>query len=323
MDLMSEIEPDIFQVRIPIPFPLKNIQSYLVREADGWTMIDTGLNDPPALEAWEHAFRALQMTPRDIRRILLTHTHPDHFGLAGYFQNLSSAPVYALNEEIEIVPREWPPKEIAIPMLSRYFARNGAPPDVMARVAGRSQEVWDMIQPLPVLSPLHEGDEVQIGGQPYRVIWVPGHADGHLIFHRVSDGLMFIGDHVLMKITPNIARWPQLDPNPLKTYLKSLDKVAPLHTSVALPGHRAVIHDLPGRIIEIKHHHDVRLKETWAAAGEGCDGYQVARVLFPRLITADDVRLGMVEALSHLEYLTQAGRLERLEDETTRYRQRN
>ncbi len=321
MESPVEVSTDIYQVRIPIPFPLRNVQCYLVREAEGWTMIDTGLNTPAALEAWEHAFHSMQMTPRDIRRILLTHAHPDHFGLAGHFQNISSAPVYALDKEIDIIPLEWPPEEVAIPVLSRYFAQHGSPPEILARVAGRSREVLEMTLPHPEFTPLYEGDEVTVGGMAYHIIWVPGHADGHLILHRADDGLMFIGDHVLVKITPNIALWPQLDLNPLKSYLASLDKVAPLQTSLALPGHRAVIHDLPGRVAEIKQHHQIRLQECWQAAGEGCTGYEIARVIFPHLATADDIRLGMVEILSHLEYLVYAGRLERLEDDVNRYRQ--
>ncbi len=322
MDSIVEVSPNIFQVRVPIPFPLRNVQCYLVRETDGWTMVDTGLNYPAALEAWDGAFRALRMKPRDIRRIVLTHTHPDHFGLAGHFQRLADAPVYALNEEIEIIPREWPPEEIAIPLLSRFFRHHGAPDQVLGRVAGRSREVIEMTNPLPVLVPLHEGEDIRIGGQPYRVIWVPGHADGHLVLYRRSDGLMFIGDHVLMKITPNIALWPQLEFNPLQKYLASLDKISQFKTQIALPGHRAIVHDVPARVAEIKQHHQVRLHETLVAAGKGNNGYQVARALFPHLVTADDIRLGMIEALSHLEYLTQAGKLERLEGAVMRYRQK-
>ncbi len=323
MELVSPVAPDIYQVRIPIPFPLRNVQCYMVREADGWTMIDTGLNHATSLEGWEHAFGVLQTGPRDIRQILLTHAHPDHYGLAGHFQNLSGAPVYALDKEIEIIPIEWPEESAAIPTLEHFFRQHGAPHEALERVALRSRQVLHMVHPQPVLSALHEGEEIMIGGQNYRVVWVRGHADGQAIFHRISDGLMFIGDQVLMKITPNIALWPGLDPNPLNSYLASLDKVRGLHSPLALPGHRALIQDLPGRIDEIKHHHGLRLHDCWQAAGSGCTGYAVCRVIFPHLQTVDDTRLGMVEALSHLEYLAFEGRLERLEGDPVCYRQVN
>jgi glyoxylase-like metal-dependent hydrolase (beta-lactamase superfamily II) len=127
--------------------------------------------------------------------------------------------------------------------------------------------------------------------------------------------------HILFEITPNIGLWPGLDQNPLRSYLGSLDKLERLRVSVALPGHRAVIHDVPGRMREIREHHRVRLQACWDAAGNGCTAYEVCLQVFPRLKHVDDVRLAMVETLAHLEYLAVAGRLERSEASILRYRQ--
>src|SRR5712692_1196597 len=90
MQSLVQISENIYQVRVPIPFPLTSVNCYLVRDSDGWAMIDTGLHYAPAFQAWDEAFRTLGLQARDLRRIYLTHAHPDHYGLAGHFQQISS-----------------------------------------------------------------------------------------------------------------------------------------------------------------------------------------------------------------------------------------
>jgi glyoxylase-like metal-dependent hydrolase (beta-lactamase superfamily II) len=322
MQPVVRISEDIYQVHVPIPFPLISVNCYLVRDPDGWTMIDTGLKHSPALEAWDAAFTGLGIEAGDLHRILLTHAHPDHYGLAGHFQQISSAPVFALEKEIRVVPIEWQNDGGHMYALASFLKNHGAPRDVVERVKVRSLEVLHMVQPQPVLSPLQEGDEVGLAGESYRVIWVPGHADGHLVLLRQGGDLAFVGDHVLSKITPNIALWPGLDPNPLRSYLTSVDTLEELKHTVALPGHRALIHDLPARAAELREHHRLRALECWEAAGEAATAYEVCLRVFPRLKNIDDVRMAMVETLSHLEYLVSEGRLERSEGSIIRYRQR-
>ncbi|MBI4673653.1 MAG: MBL fold metallo-hydrolase [Chloroflexi bacterium] len=317
---ITKIAENIFQVPVPVPFPLKTINCYLVRDDAGWAMIDTGLQYAPAHEIWEAAFGALDIHARDIRRIYLTHAHPDHYGLAGHFQNLTGAPVFLLDKEIEIVPFEWKPDGEHIDLIARFFESHGMPRAVVETVHERQLQVLAMVQPQPVLSALHQGECVTLGADSYRVVWVPGHADGHLVLHREADGLAFIGDHVLIKITPNIALWPGLDPNPLKNYLESLDKVERLAIRRALPGHRGVIDKLPERVAELRAHHAARLEECLNAAN-GCTAYEVCLRIFPGLRTTDELRMAMVETLSHLEYLVAAGKLEKREGEVVSYKQ--
>lgn len=321
MHSFVKVTEDIVQVHVPIPFPLVSVNCYLVRDGDGWSMIDTGLHYGPAFEAWEQAFSSLGIEPRNIRRIYLTHAHPDHYGLAGHFQRLSSAPVYALDHEIRVVPIEWQSGGAHIHALATFFEQHGAPREAVDRVQVRSLEVLEMLEPQPILTPLHEGDEVLLAGETYRVIWVPGHADGHLMLHREGDGLVFAGDQILIKITPNIGLWPGLDPNPLRSYLASLDKMAGMKTTVALTGHRGAIHDVAGRVAELRDHHRVRAELCCNAAADGHTAYQICLKVFPRLKNIDDVRMAMVETLSHLEYLVSEGRLERTGEPVIRYRQ--
>ncbi len=141
MTPLHPLTPDIFQVRVPVPFPLQYVNCYLFRESNGWTLLDTGLNDEPGLNAWAYAFEALQISPRDIRRIILTHTHPDHFGLAGYFQHLSGAPVLALDREIATTSLIWRDDAAYAQALTAYFMQHGVPTRVTENIKGRMRRL--------------------------------------------------------------------------------------------------------------------------------------------------------------------------------------
>ena len=203
MSIVTEVDAGIYQVQIPVPFPLKTVQCYLIREDVGWTLLDTGLQDAPAHAAWEAALRELKLQARDLKRIFLTHAHPDHYGLAGHFQRLSDAPVYVLDEELRVIPLEWQADGERMYKHGVYMRRHGASPALSEQIVARELDVLRMLTPQPTtMLPLHDGDVVTIGGCRYQVLWTPGHADGHCVYHGLDNGVTFMGDHVLMKITP-------------------------------------------------------------------------------------------------------------------------
>lgn len=319
MSLVTEIEPSVFRLSIPVPFPLKHVNCYLFREANGWTLLDTGLQDGPGLDAWNQVLTTLQFSPRDIRRIILTHTHPDHFGLAGHFQQMTGAPVYALDREIETVPLAWSDDPAHVEQLCAYFLQHGVPGEVVSNIRERSHLLLRWVHPLPQFTPLREGEMLCIAGAEYRVVWTPGHADGHMMLYRAQDGLLFAGDMILAKITPNIGLWRRHAPNPLQAFLNSLDKTTGLGARIAWTGHRAAIENVAARIQELRVHHAERAQACWNAAQEST-AYEIARATFERLETAEDTRMALVETLAHLEFLVYAGRAERLEGPVTRYR---
>ncbi len=317
--MLTPIAENIYQVSIPIPFPLKTVNCYLVRDPAGWVMIDSGMRTPAGLAAWDEAFRELGMTPEDLRRIYVTHLHPDHFGLAGYFQQLSGAPVYMLRLEAERISLFWNTNGPTWRSMAAQWTRNGMPAELAAQADLQEQTIIPALLPYPEITPLDEDDVVELGGQPYCVVWTPGHSDGHYVLHGFRNRFLFAGDHLLARITPNIGLWPHSNPDPLGSYLASLHKVAHLDVDLALPGHRAVIADVRGRVGELLAHHDLRAAQCEALIDGGNTAYAICQGVFGTHLAPHDVRFAMAETLAHLEYLARLGRVERVENGIVTY----
>src|SRR5262249_52356800 len=154
------------------------------------------------------------------------------------------------------------------------------------------------LAPRAAIQTLTDEQELRIGSHTYRILWTPGHSDFHLCLLR-DDGLFFVGDHVLQSITPNIGLYPQGRPNPLLDFLPSLERVAPLHVRLVLPGHGQPFADLAVRAAQLRVHHEERsatIRELLAAQPQGTDAASIAGDLFAgRLNTADDWRFALAE----------------------------
>ncbi len=318
---MSQNEPaiavaeGIYQVRIPLPFALNIVNCYLLRDGDGWVVVDTGLNTPSAEEAWKAAFRFLDLNPNKIKRIILTHSHPDHYGMAGWFQALCSGddvPVVGMSE----VERQWSRMVWRKIIPSRqefgdYLTACGMPDKMVETVAHSMDETAEKTKPFPISEEiLSEDDVFEIGERSFKAIHAPGHSDGQLIFYDADDKLLLSGDHVLMKITPNIGQWPDTQIDPLGRFMSSLRELRGLDVRLALPGHKALITDWRGRLEELLAHHEARLQHTLEAVREGSTVYEASLKVFTSgNFSAHEWRFAMAETLAHLEYLRLRGQV--------------
>ncbi|MCL4861287.1 MAG: MBL fold metallo-hydrolase [Caldilineaceae bacterium] len=299
-----QVAEHIYQVRLPLPFRLDHVNCYALRDDDGWTLVDAGLHWPDAEAAWRAAWAELDLQPRQIRRMILTHAHPDHFGMAGWVQAQSSAPVYLAAEEETFARRMWMAPAMEVAASAQHWRSAGAPEDVIQRMEAQTDHLQRMTLPHPTaLATIEAGITVQMGGRKWQAIHAPGHSEGQLLFYAASDRLLLCGDHVLMKITPHIGLWPTSAPDPLGRYLASLDALAGLEVQLALPGHRHAIHDWPGRIAELQQHHAERLT-TMAESADGATAFQVMERAFPAgLLSEHELRFALAETLAHLEHL--------------------
>lgn len=319
---LRKITEDIYQVRLPLPFALDHVHCYLSAGDDGWTILDAGLNLPQIRAVWKTTFATLNIGPDDIHQIIITHAHPDHYGLAGWLQEWSGAPVRMSPREAELARLVWRGQNRAETMVG-LFEYSGVPGDVGEKAALETKKMRKLTRPHPRREELLEpGTILTIGRRRFMTIHAPGHSDGQLIFYDAGDQLLLSGDQVLIKITPNIGLWPLTEPDPLGRYLTSLQELAALDVRLALPGHGPIIADWRGRLAELQQHHADRLEKVLAAVNAGgVTPYQVSQKIFRRReLTMHEIRFAVVEMLAHLEYLVSQQRLRREENGVRLYR---
>ena len=320
---ITRITDDILQVQIPLPYALNIVNCYLLRGRDGWTLLDSGLNTAPARQMWQSAMTALNFSPDDIDKIVLTHSHPDHFGMAGWWQRQAQKPVPLYIPRGEVKQMRLLYQGENIDAVDKWLLDCGMDSATVAAVRSAVRSTRDLTRPHPLEWGLLDSDnDVKLGARNFRAIHAPGHSDGQLIFYDESDRLMLSGDHVLLRITPNIGSWLHTLPDPLGRYMQSLRELAQLDVRLALPGHKALIQDWRGRIAELLAHHDLRLRQTRAALEAGASSvYEVSARLFKlERLTAHEWRFAMAEALAHLHYLQARGQATCTGDGVMRWR---
>lgn len=326
-----QVAPHIYQVTLPLPFALNHVHCYLLDDGDGWTIIDAGLHTSQGEAGWRNAFDTLSIIPTDLKRIILTHTHPDHFGMSGWLQQWGqngraepeAPPLFMSLRERELAQGAWIELDNQIGQMERHFLHCGLTAAMAREVANNTRFVAERTRPHPhTIRPLYPGHTINMAQRTFQILHVPGHSDGQIIFYSAADALMLSGDHVLMDITPNISSWPGTEPDPLGRYLASLQALQAYDVALALPGHKRLITDWRGRLQELTVHHDQRLQDTRAAVNhkEGATVAEVALSIF-RLeqLTVHEARFAITEALAHLDYLVARNQLCRHEEAIWHY----
>lgn len=317
---MAEIIRDnIFKVRLPLPFKLDHVNCYAVKGRDGWTIVDAGLNYDPARKAWLKFMDRYGFSAGEITGIYITHYHPDHYGAAGWLQQLSGAPVYMSSADAALADKIWKQGRRNMELLSRMYLENGVPPALVSKMMGNINDTRSMVAPNPDLTPLSGVKEVRLGDRYYRVVSTPGHTDGHICFYDEENGILLSGDHLLPHITSNISLWPQSHPNPLDNFLTSLAENNRLKVSLALPAHGRCFTNVDQRLAELADHHRQRLNLMKRIASRGASAYQVCREVFGDELPVQEIRFALTETLAHLVYLEKRGEL-RVSREDTVYR---
>jgi len=311
---VRQAAPGIFWLRMPLPFKLNHINLWLLEDGDGWTVVDTGIDCWEARSAWEKV-AADRFDGKPLKRMIVTHYHPDHVGLAGWLSEQFGAELWmpfsewamarVLGQGSDASTRE---------AFRRFYHAAGFGAELMLLVPDRSGNYAKSITPVPPqLRRIGDGETLSIGGRGWRVITGAGHSYEHASLYCADLRILIAGDQVLPQITPNISVWPaEPDADPLRAYLDSLDKFRDLpEDTLVLPGHRRPFTGLPGRLDALAHHHDDRLSETLELCGEPRTGLEVLRRLFDRPLDDHQVFFAIGESLAHLHFLMGQGRLAR------------
>jgi glyoxylase-like metal-dependent hydrolase (beta-lactamase superfamily II) len=311
-----EVAPDIWKITLPIPFPLRTVNVYALVGDDGWALVDAGIGMPDSRAAFWAGLEHVGLSLDKLRTMVLTHHHPDHIGLSAELYEQSGATVlmHPIDEAgVQIIWTGTMPERFN--SVSQFFRQHGLPPTDFWFTQVDPVVMRNIIRvpPHEAITLVEDGEEIELVGERYRVIWTPGHSDGHICLFRERDGVFLSADHVLPRITPNVGLYSERDRvNPLGDYLNSLEKVATLPASIVLPGHEEPFKDLAGRTAEIIEHHKQREMEILALLHvRPQHAYDVAEQLFGhRWKNSEARRMAVAETLSHLEHLRFNGQVE-------------
>src|SRR2546423_1499969 len=301
-----EIAPGIFRLELPMPFELKHVNVYLLRDGESFTLIDTGLQTDESRQALNHKLAALKVPVERINRILITHIHPDHFGLAAELRERAGAELVIHRLEVALMEPRYARAEDLVHDVAAWLSKNGVPPaeaEFLKSASMAARAFASVVEPDILL----EGAErLPIDGTDIEVVWTPGHSPGHCCFHVPARGVLFSGDHLLPKISPNIGLHPQSGADPLDDYMASLEHVRRLEVETVLPAHGDPCFDHRGRISEMINDHEARKAALVRLAAHGAkSGWQLAAGLFQGIMQRNvfQQRLALQETLAHCQSL--------------------
>ncbi len=347
---ITEIAPNVLRMELPIRMPgLGHVNCYALIDSEGAAVVDPGMPGPDSWSALKKRLKQAGLGVKDVHTVVVTHSHPDHFGGATRFAKQSGARVVAHDafrfgvapqhpevsvddlpaehgldtEQEPAADRDAPRAASApagrVPKRSEFGDRTpwgGEPPrpPLSARLKWRAMRLVGRGGWVPTIThPTRAGQVLRLAGREWLVVHTPGHTEDHICLHNREDGLFLAGDHVLPSITPHISGLSSFD-DPLKAFFDSLDAVAALpDVQQALPAHGHPFGDLAGRCEAIKRHHDERLERV----------REISRMLGPASVQAFSRQLfkqrswgpmAESETYAHLEHLRILGNAERTSD---------
>ncbi len=329
---MTEIIPGIHQLKIPIPNnPLEYTNIYLAQGDSECLLIDAGWDSEAALQSLKRQLTEIGLDFRDISRIIVTHGHGDHYGLAGKLREISQARIILHYLDKDLMSQRLINTEEFLRQTEQWMRINGMPANELPMSQLAPMGMRRSIAPtLPDIT-LRGGETISTGDFNFKVIWTPGHSPGHICLYETTQKILFSGDHILPVITPHISLQPQSNANPLGDFLNSLNMVKQLDVNLVLPAHEHLFNNLQKRIDELLQHHKQRNSEILETIkAEPKTAYQISMKItwMPTLggvsfqnLAPGDRRMAILETLAHLEAMKIEGKVTKFHrDSITYYR---
>ena len=305
-------------LRMPMPLALDHINLWLLDDGDGWTAIDCGLATDAARAAWTQ-LAATRLPPRPLRRVLCTHMHPDHVGLADWLCAGHGAELLMTQGEYlsarltaaGLAPTD-PDSWLA------HYRVHGASDDDLAQLSGRGNFYMRMVPSMPTRYRRIVHDQtLRLGRADWQVIGGGGHSPEHAALWCDAHGLLISGDMLLPRISTNVSVFPiEPDADPLGRYLDSLTRFEPLPADTrVLPSHGLPFVGVHGRVRQLREHHADRLGAVLqACAAQPLSARELVPVLFRRVLDVHQLSFALGEAIAHAHRLWHGGALERVGD---------
>ena len=323
---VEKVRPGLWSVPVPIPNnPLRYVLVYVLELDDGVALVDAGWNTDSAWQALLDGLVAAGGSIGDVRAVVVTHIHADHYGLAGRVREASGAWIGLHPADAKLLQARYVDTDDLVASMAHLLELSGVPEDQRPDLATASLPIRNMVSMALPDRLLEDGEMVELPGWDLRTIWTPGHSPGHVCLYSDRRRLLLSGDHVLPRITPNVSYHSQQHADPLGDYLASLERLRDVDAEEVLPAHEYRFADLAGRVSELEEHHAERLAEIEAQLRRrpGSTAWELTLSLtwsrpweeFPPFMQ----RAANGETLAHVVLLERQGRIWQQEGVPARY----
>jgi glyoxylase-like metal-dependent hydrolase (beta-lactamase superfamily II) len=314
-DEAIEVAPGLIWVRLTLPFRLNHVNIYLIADGDGWVMVDTGIGNDSTIAAWTTLLEG-PLQGFKITRLIVTHAHPDHVGLAGWIVERFGCPLYM--SQVEYLQAAYhqhrgsPERKLAQRL---FFRRHGMDEEITEALLGKGQDYLTRVSVLPAsYHRLSKGDDITIGKRVFKVITGGGHALDQVMLFCEAEAIFLSADQVLSKISPNVSVWAvEPEANSLGDYLASLAELARTlpDGALVLPGHGVPFYGVKTRITQLADHHEERCQLIADACRTSpkTSAELVPVVFHKHVLDAHQTGFAAGELIAHVNHMLAGGRL--------------
>jgi glyoxylase-like metal-dependent hydrolase (beta-lactamase superfamily II) len=307
-----EVAPGILWMRLPLPMKLDHVNIYALDEGDSWTVIDTGFDSKKGRAVWAELM-AGPLQGKPISRVVVTHHHPDHIGMAGWLQSdhgaelITTRTSWLMGRMLQLDDQP-----VSSPETIAFYVTAGMDPALLEkRRTERPFNFADIVAPLPVgYTRIKQDDTIEMGGRTWDIHMGNGHAPEHATFWSRDDNLVIAGDQILSSISPNIGVYPT-EPmaDPIGEWLEACERLSLLarEDHLVLGGHKLPFTGLPFRMTQLIENHHGALKRLLEYIDTPKSAGECFSPLFKRAIGEGEYGLALVESFAHLSHLYQEG----------------